>query len=146
MIKMYFLKSPWKKSKLKKLTCHEHVQFICAMRMKMETFVFNEVEFHKIDEVSNVGHAHDIKNSNSGNIKRKTLKTLLFPPNKSWVKLIFCNPIKCGNLWSDPKKCAWHFFKVEKVYQWYHGVQLIVPCKKILKFFTVFKTMKSAVA
>ena len=47
--------------------------------MKMETFVFNEVEFHKIDEVSNVGHAHDIKNSNSGEYKKKNIKNFTVP-------------------------------------------------------------------
>ena len=67
---MRFLKSPSEKCNLKKLTCHMHVQFICAVRMKIEIFVFKEVEFHKIDEVSNVGHVHVIKNSGSEEYKK----------------------------------------------------------------------------
>ena len=45
----------------------------------MEIFVFKEVEFHKIDEVSNVGHVHVIKNSGSEEYKKKIIKNFTFP-------------------------------------------------------------------
>ena len=61
--------------------------------MKMKIFVFREVEFHKIDEVSNVGHVHVIKNSGSEEYKTKNSKILQFPPNKLWLILIFYNPV-----------------------------------------------------
>ena len=47
--------------------------------MKMEIFVFKEVEFHKIDEVSNVRHVHVIKNSGSEKYKRKNIKNFAVP-------------------------------------------------------------------
>ena len=71
---MRFLKSPLEKSSLKKLTNHKLVQFICAMRMKIEIFVIKEAEFHKIDEVSNVGHVLVMKNSGNEEYKKKNIK------------------------------------------------------------------------
>ena len=47
------------------------------MRMKRGIFVFKEVEFHKIDEVSNVGHVHAIKNSGSEDYKKKNIKNFI---------------------------------------------------------------------
>ena len=47
--------------------------------MKMKIFVFREVEFHKIDEVSNVRHVHVIKNSGSEEYKTKNSKNFTVP-------------------------------------------------------------------
>ena len=59
---------------MKKWTCNKHVQFIGAMRMKKEIFVFKEVEFHKIDEISNIGHVHVINNSSGEEYKMENIK------------------------------------------------------------------------
>ena len=47
--------------------------------MKMEIFVFKEVEFHKFDEVSNVGHVHVIKNSGNEGYKKKNIENFTLP-------------------------------------------------------------------
>ena len=50
--------------------------------MKMEIFLFRVVEFHKIDEVSIVGHVHAIKNNDSEEYKRKNIKNFTVASQK----------------------------------------------------------------
>ena len=69
---------------MKKLTCQKLEQFICALRMKMEIFVFKEFLFHKFDEVSNAGHVHVTKNSASDEYKKKNIKNFTFPSQKNY--------------------------------------------------------------